>query len=134
MKKYLPLFLVPAMLTSCVALKPYEPTPLNENAKGITTVKSTPYGCKVLGEVEGRETWERKGDYNVGNTNEVKEGALNDLRNKAYEAVGSGKRITLRIIDEKAICVNNEPCDPETTHLRVKSYEITAQVFECGTK
>lgn len=133
MKKFALLALISTTLSGCIALKPYEPTPLNENAKGITTVRSTPYGCKVLGEVEGKETWDRKDSF-LGENEEVIDGAMNDLRNKAFDVVGGSKRITLRVIQEKTICNGDQLCDAETTTQRIKSHKVYAQIFECGDK
>ena len=60
MKKLIPSIILTTIastvLSGCVQFVPYEGKSLNPEARGITTVRSTPYGCKVLGEVEGKET------------------------------------------------------------------------------
>lgn len=125
---------VVTMLTGCVVTQPFKPKELNENAKGITTVRSTPYGCKVLGEVEGMD--EDLPHSNAPTLEEARKGALNDLRNNAAEVVGKTKRVTLRIMEEKAVCFTpSGNCDPDITDATmVKSFRVAAQVFECGEK
>jgi len=131
---------VSTMLTGCVAPNPFVPKALNEKAKGITTVRSTPYGCKVLGEVEGvDESKTSPHDLTplvaMPTMAELRQGAMNDLRNNAAEVVGKSKRITLRVIDEKLTCYGNGACpsDIQDNHI-VKRFSVTAQIFECGKK
>jgi hypothetical protein len=38
----------------CDVTPPFQVVQLQENARGITVARSTPYNCTVLGEVEGR--------------------------------------------------------------------------------
>lgn len=132
------------LLVGCVQVKPFTPKALNENAKGIATVKSTPYGCKVLGETTGFE-------QNRPDTGEVNErgypiviktptlaeariGASNDLVNKAVEIAGKSKRVVLKIIDSNVTCLVPGACQNLQDNTPVTSYSLTAQVFECGNK
>lgn len=137
MKKYVVntvLFLsLASMLSGCVS-SPFIPKALNDNAKGITTSKSTPYGCKFLGEVEGADGYNRSTYYPL--VPEARLGALNDLRNNAKDVVGqNNKRITLRIIEEKPVCVFGDSClDKKNIYSPVSSYTVVAQIFECGDK
>lgn len=134
MKKLISLSLAVALIAGCARSRPYDPTPLNENAKGITTVRATPYGCKVLGEVEGKEIFTNKRGIRRATNEEMIEGAMNDLRNKASDVVGQGKRITLYIIGEKGVCLDGRTCNPSSSFSQLKSYKVTAQIFECGDK
>lgn len=123
---------IATMLTGC-AVEPFQPKALNEKAKGIATVRSTPYGCKVLGEAEGSDSY---GDGMIATTlGKIRDSALNDLRNNAAEVVGNNtKRITLRIVDEKC-ARGGYSCDSLDNELqRATDYRVTAQIFECGNK
>ena len=119
MKKLVPSIILTTIastvLSGCVQFVPYEGKSLNPEARGITTVRSTPYGCKVLGEAEGKETTNPSTLYTRGSVTRetLRDSALNDLRNNAAEAIGKGKRITLRIVEEKPICINRCPLDEE---------------------
>ncbi|HDR1866487.1 hypothetical protein RHO08_09245 [Pasteurella multocida] len=124
-----------SILSGCAIPSPFTPKALNENAKGITTSRSTPYGCKSLGEIEGIDGY--KPDTITPMLSEARTGALNDLRNNAVEAVGEGKRITLRIIEEKPECISGiDDCrkGKDNNRTMVYSYRIVAQIFECGNK
>lgn len=121
------------LLTGCV-MKSFIPKALNDNARGITTVNSSPYGCKFLGEIEGHDGAPPKPFQQYASTmSEARKGALNDIRNQAVDV--TGKRIVLSIAREQAICLDGSDC----SHLRnqdvfVSSYIVTAQIFECGDK
>ncbi|QPB41807.1 hypothetical protein [Rodentibacter haemolyticus] len=133
---------VATMLTGCVVTKPFEPKPLDEKARGISIVRSTPYGCKVLGEVEGfdKTNSDKNRPFDVIYTDptleEARRGALNDARNNAVEVAGKAKRVTLRIVEAKATCFTpNGVCAPNIIDTsRVLSFRVSAQVFECGKK
>ncbi|WP_159990673.1 hypothetical protein [Pelistega ratti] len=137
--KFLPIVGSILFITGCIHTQPFIPKALNEDAKGITTVRSTPYGCKVLGEVEGKDAIpETSPNVKIVSRHKdvMREGALNDLRNNAVTVTGKKNRITLRIIDEKPICrysgLPNQDCPVDS---RVSdAYIITAQIFECGEK
>lgn len=124
---------VATMLTGCVMPPPFQPKALNENAKGISTVRSTPYGCKVLGEAEGKDNYDD--GFLVAFLGELRESALNDLRNNAADVVGNNtKRITLRIVEEKC-SRRGTPCEDINSERQVATnYRVTAQIFECGNK
>ncbi|MGX2975189.1 hypothetical protein ACWIUH_09290 [Ursidibacter arcticus] len=128
------IFGVATLLSGCVMQQPFHPKVLNENAKGIATVKSTPYGCKVLGEAEGKDG--DRPDMQPPRLSQAREGALNEVRNNAVEIVGSSaKRITLRVIEEKATCFTGDgSCPNLNDNQYIKDYYITAQIFECGDK
>ena len=89
-----------ALLGGCGAPM-FSPKPLDVSARGITEVRDTPYNCKVLGEAEGSDD---ATGYAAATLEQVRKGALNDLRNEAVAVMGAGKRITLYILDEWALC------------------------------
>lgn len=125
-------------LSGC-ATEVFTPKSLNNNARGISTVTSTPYGCKVLGEIEGKDSRpiQRRMTMIVGDTlSAMREGAMNDLRNNAVEVIGnSQKRTVLKIVAQQAICHNAQSCaNQELEHQPIESYIVKAEVFECGDK
>ncbi len=123
------------------SLPPYQPKQLESQAKSITVANNTPYNCKILGEVEGK-------DYATGKSGatkeSVREGAINDLRNQASNVVGKGKRAMVAITREVSECestvgfrTKTSDCSrlPEgATNPKPISYRISAQVFDCGNK
>lgn len=132
------------LLAGC-ATKDFVPKQLNENAKGISTVRTTPYGCKVLGEIEGKDDIPPSdgvppiagGARLVGNSLSVmRDGAMNDLRNNAVDVVGnSKKRTVLKIVSEVAFCSAGVACKDQTIDSQyVNSYLVKAEIFECGDK
>lgn len=136
------------LVFGCAEPKPsYIPKALESQARGITTATSTPYNCKVLGEVEGRDD----ASGTQGATKErLREGAINDLRNEASSAVGGeNKRIMLKINKEEIQCsaamrgkatLQNIKCthDYEVPKgaiiIAPISYRIHADVYDCGQK
>lgn len=127
-------------------LPAYKPKALEQQGKGITVAKSTPYNCKILGEVEGKDNTQGTS----GATRELlREGALNDLKNEAGETAGAGKRLMLNITKEVVQCLavidgkkgatratidctEGLPANAQSGTLL--SHRIHAQVFECGEK
>ena len=123
-------------------LPAYKPKALESQGKGITIAKSTPYNCKILGEVEGKDSTEGT----QGAIREtLREGASNDLRNTAGETVAAGKRIMLKITKEEikcrakfkdgvriVDCTNGAPQDAISSKLL--SHRMHADVFDCGVK
>ena len=117
----------------------YQPKQLDAQAKGITVAKSTPYNCKILGEVEGK-------DYATGKrgaTKEsIREGAVNDVRNQAAQVAGKGTRAMVAITKEVSECEVSVGFMPKTvscsnipsnaTNPKPISYRISAQVYDCG--
>lgn len=131
-------FSISTFLTGC-ATQMFVPKTLNEEARGISTVTSTPYGCRVLGEIEGKDSRpiQRQMTMIVGDTlSAMREGAMNDLRNNAVEVIGnSQKRTVLKIVAQQAICHNAQSCaNQELEHQPIESYIVKAEVFECGDK
>lgn len=124
------------MLVGCATVQ-YFPKALNENAKGIATVRTTPYGCKVLGEIEGKDNSPTQQGVIVGNTlSALREGAMNDLRNNAVDVIGnSNKRSVLKIVSETAYCQAGVDCPNQTMESQhIHSYLVKAEIFECGDK
>ena len=111
----------------------FSPKPLDVSARGITEVRDTPYNCKVLGEAEGSDD---ATGYAAATLEQVRKGALNDLRNEAVAVVGAGKRITLYILDEWALCYGERgrPVGCPQNAVYVNSYRVRAQIFDCGEK
>lgn len=126
------------MLASCATIE-YFPKTLDEKAKGIATVKTTPYGCKVLGEIEGKDESPIQPAMTmiVGNSlSALREGAMNDLRNNAVDVIGnSSKRSVLKIVSETAYCQAGVDCPNQTMESQsIHSYLVKAEIFECGDK
>ena len=121
-----------ALLGGCGAPM-FSPKPLDASARGITEVRDTPYNCKVLGEAEGSDD---ATGYAAATLERVKKGALNDLRNEAVTVVGAGKRITLYILIEWALCYGERgrPARCPQNAVYVNSYRVRAQIFDCGEK
>lgn len=144
--KFSLLLVASSILTGCVAIEgqPFVPKSLDKKAKGIATIKTSPYGCKLLGEVEGYEAPARN-RMNNGVITEitditsdaVREGALNDARNKAAEIVGnSKKRTVLYLSKETPTCLGGCSKNPEIFDIQwrnndIRGYRVSAQVFEC---
>ena len=109
------------------------PKPLDTSARGITEVRDTPYNCRVLGEAEGSDD---ATVYAAATLEQVRKGALNDLRNEAVAVAGTGKRITLYILNEQALCYGEQDrlvrCPQNSVY--VNSYHVRAQIFDCGEK
>lgn len=127
------------MLVGC-ATQQYFPKTLDEKAKGIATVRTTPYGCKVLGEIEGKDQSPTKKPAMtmiVGNSlSALREGAMNDLRNNAIDVIGNAsKRTVLKIVSETAYCQAGVDCPNQTMGSQhIHSYLVKAEIFECGDK
>lgn len=124
------------------SLPEYQPKALESQGRGITVAKSTPYNCKILGEVEGKDT--TRGTRGAIRET-LREGAINDLRNEAGATAKDGKRIMLKITKEEVQCkatfkdgsrtvdcTNGVP--QGATSASLLSHRIHADVFECGDK
>lgn len=116
----------------------FEPKPLEMQARGITLSKGIPYNCKILGEVEGKDSPEGRDN---ATREKLRESAMNELRNEAYYAMGENKRAILHITKEIALCrrwvgksLKNVDCTNETSNYGLYIYRIHAQVFDCGEK
>ena len=123
-------------------LPAYEPKRLNEEARGIAVAYSIPYTCKLLGEVEGKDNSDGKVPPSF---EDIREGALNDLRNRAAELVDEDSRILVKLTKEAMICemrvsdgqYDEKDCtawDKIPKNGKILSYRIHANVFECGTR
>lgn len=124
----------------------FKPKSLEAQGKGITVAKSTPYNCRILGEVEGKDN--TRGTQ--GATREtLREGAINDLKNEAGNAAGEGKRIMLKIDKEEVLCNAlvqegkqqvrkvvkcNDGLPSNAIQGKLDSHRIHADVFDCGGK
>ncbi|HGO5823110.1 TPA: hypothetical protein ACK3JW_000771 [Mannheimia haemolytica] len=133
------LFITSMVLAGC-ATQQYFPKTLDDKAKGISTVRTTPYGCKVLGEIEGKDNIPPTPPMVLGNTlsslSSLREGAMNDLRNNAIDVVGnSKKRTVLKIVSEVAFCSAGVDCPNQAMESQhIHSYLVKAEIFECGDK
>lgn len=140
----------PFLFFGCIEPEPqdplYTPKALEPQSRGITVVTSTPYNCKVLGEVEGKD--------NVlgtrGTTRErLREGAMNDLKNTAAATANLNNRIMIKITKESMRCsitLNGRkqeiPCTygyelnklPPQVAVYPLSHRIHADVYDCGEK
>ena len=124
----------------------FKPKALEAQGKGITVAKSTPYNCKALGEVEGKD--DTQGTQ--GATREtLREGAINDLKNEAGNVVGENKRIMLKIDKEEVLCNAlvqenrqllrkvvkcNDGLPSNAIQGSLASHRIHADIFDCGEK
>ncbi|TLD85001.1 DUF4156 domain-containing protein [Helicobacter sp. MIT 11-5569] len=146
MKKIIFLVIVCGVLfffVGCAAqqLLSYTPKSLEPHGRGITIASSTPYNCRILGEVEGKDS--SSAAMQGATLEKLREGALNDLKNEAGAAVGNNRRIMLRITNEASICqgvikgaLKEGECRmfPSNIALSSISYRIHAEIFECGEK
>lgn len=123
-------------------LPAYEPKRLNEEARGIAVAYSIPYTCKLLGEVEGKDNSDGKVPPSF---EDIREGATNDLRNRAAELVNEDSRILVKLTKEAMTCemrvsdgqYDEKDCtawDKIPKNGKILSYRIHANVFECGTR
>ena len=123
-------------------LPQYTPKPLMEEAKGIAVVNGVPLYCKLLGEAEGIDSSDGKG---APSFEQIREGALNDLRNGTMDLVDSRSKIVLTPVKEAMTCemrVNDGKYEEKDCTAwekipqngKILSYRIHANVFECGTK
>ena len=129
------LFLTGCGLFSTVEEKPpYQPKPIEAQARAVTVAKNIPYNCKILWEVEGKDS--SRGTRGATKTM-LREGAINDLRNEAYYVGGQGKRVMVNITKElcKVWNGNNwQSVDCNALQGNALSYRIHAQVFDCGDR
>ncbi len=119
---------------------PYTLKALESQGRGITIAHSTPYNCKILGEVEGKDSIAGRQPTTF---EKLRESAMNDLKNNAGTAVGNNKRIMLRINKEAKICQGfvksamiEDECSnfPQKSYTFPEAYRIHADIFECGEK
>lgn len=123
-------------------LPQYTPKPLIDDAKGIAVVNGVPLNCKLLGEAEGIDSSDGKA---APSFEQIREGALNDLRNGTMDLVDSRDRIVLTPVKEAMTCeLRNEGDQFDekdcTTWTQIPSngkilyYRIHANVFDCGAR
>lgn len=116
----------------------YHPKQLNLEAKGIATTESTPMKCKLMGTVEGNDGFDVQNQFGavLPTKMQVRQGALNDLRNQAADVIGkSDKHIVLYVMSEQAICYGGENCTSTARdNSHIESYQVKAQIFDCGDK
>ena len=123
------------MLGGCVAK--YAPKVLDPNSKYITFIESNPHNCKYIGQIEGNDVQPiNPGILVFGTFEQLKEGAFNDLKNNALTVVGAARRISLRVINEQALCYGSynrlESCRENRPY--IDAYKIKAEVFDCGER
>lgn len=123
-------------------LPQYTPKPLIDDAKGIAVVNGVPLNCKLLGEAEGIDSSDGKA---APSFEQIREGALNDLRNGTMDLVDSRDRIVLTPVKEAMTCeLRNEgdqfdekDCTTWTqipNNGKILYYRIHANVFDCGAR
>lgn len=139
----------PFLFFGCIEPEPqdplYTPKALESQGRGITFADSTPYNCRILGKVEGR-------DYVSGRRGatreKLRESAENELKNEAGRVVGENKRIMLRITKKDVRCIVllrngnkqeikcNEPIlfGGDIVNGAILSYSVEAEIFDCGEK
>ena len=129
------------VMVGCGPTLPYAPKELEKGARTVTVAKTTPYNCKLLGEAEGKDNAEGKISPSY---EQIREGALNDLRNTAAD-VAHGKRAMVSPTKEKMVCSKigffggrsgRFDCSLETMGKKtaIENLRIHAQVFDCGEK
>ena len=89
-----------ALLSGCGAPM-FSPKPLDASAAVSPRFAIRRITAKFWGEAEGSDD---ATGYAAATLEQVRKGALNDLRNEAVAVVGAGKRITLYILNEWALC------------------------------
>ena len=119
----------------------YEPKMLNEGAKGIAIANSIPYTCILLGEVEGRDSSDGRA---APSFEEIREGALNDLRNATMDLVDSQRdKVVITPTKEAMTCetmigenqYEESNCTSWTkipNNGKILYYRIHANVYACG--
>lgn len=123
-------------------LPAYVPASLLEEAKGIAVLNGIPLNCKLLGEAEGIDSSDGR---LAPSFEQIREGALNALRNKTIDLVDSRDRIVLVPVKEAMTCelrTEGDQFDEKdcTTWTQIPSngkilyYRIHANVFDCGAR
>lgn len=120
----------------------YSPVPLLEEAKGIAVLNGIPFNCKLLGEAEGIDNSDGK---MAPSFEQIREGALNDLRNKTLDLVDSRDRVVLVPVKEAMTCelradgdqFDEKDCTTWTqipNNGKILFYRVHANVFDCGAR
>ncbi|WP_245945728.1 hypothetical protein [Helicobacter didelphidarum] len=123
-------------------LPQYTPIPLIEEAKGIAVLNGIPLNCKLLGEAEGMDNSDGKA---APSFEQIREGALNNLRNRTMDLVDSRDRIVLTPVKEAMTCelrsednqFDEKDCTTWTqipNNGKILFYRIHANVFDCGAR
>lgn len=123
-------------------LPQYNPKPLIEEAKGIAVVNGVPLNCKLLGEAEGIDDSDGKA---APSFELIREGALNDLRNRTMDLVDSRDRVILTPVKEAMTCemytegsqFEEKDCTTWTqipNNGKILFYRIHANVYDCGAR
>lgn len=123
-------------------LPQYNPKPLIEEAKGIAVVNGVPLNCKLLGEAEGIDDSDGKA---APSFELIREGALNDLRNRTMDLVDSRDRVILTPVKEAMTCemhtqdgqFEEKDCTTWTqipNNGKILFYRIHANVYNCGAR
>ena len=123
-------------------LPQYEPKSLMDDAKGIAVVNGVPLNCKLLGEAEGIDGSDGK---SAPSFEQIREGALNDLRNGTMDIVDSRNRIILTPVKEAMTCeirsdddlFEEKDCTTWTqipNNGKILYYRVHANVFDCGAR
>lgn len=121
------------LLTGC-SVKHYAQKPILYGADSIPVTSVSPSSCKYVGDVQGNDGTDIKDS--PGRKGEVRQGALNNLRNNAFGVASKLTQPVIYITQEEANCVGFGiyPCDPKTISggSSVQNYIIKGQIFECG--
>ena len=123
-------------------LPQYNPVPLLEEAKGIAVLNGIPLNCKLLGEAEGKDDSDGR---MAPSFEQIREGALNDLRNRTIDLVDSRDRVVLVPVKEAMTCemrgegdvFDEKDCTTWTqipNNGKILFYRIHANVFDCGAR
>lgn len=120
----------------------YVPLALLEEAKGVAVLNGIPINCKLLGEAEGIDNSDGK---MAPSFEQIREGALNDLRNKTLDLADTRDRVVIVPVKEAMTCelrTEGDQFDEKdcTTWKEIPSngkilfYRVHANVFDCGAR
>ena len=124
-------FVASLVLTGYAPLPEFQPQPLSQEAKSLVFSQNKPYGCMLIGEVEGNA--DKKGTSGA-TADLLKTSAKNELRNNAAHLItlGENRRFLVYVKDERKTChfgFLEVKCEemPEA----LSSYKAVGEVYEC---
>ncbi len=122
-------------------LEKYTPKPLSDEARSIAILNGVPLLCKFMGEVEGIDGSDGRA---APSFEEIREGALNDLRNATLDLVDSQRdKVVITPTKEAMTCetmigenqYEESNCTSWTkipNNGKILYYRIHANVYACG--
>lgn len=132
-------FGIMAMLGGCT-VKEFTPKALNSGADRIAVVSQLLSNCKYISDVYGYdERPDVVGEVTYMTKERMRQGALNDMKNKAIGVALELKRPTILIKREKPVCSRlfvAKECDPnkDLSNYIVVKYSIEGEIYDCSDK